>query len=698
MRKRVFSTLLVFVMTLGMFLPAMPSVCAVSEMTTSEDAIALIKEWEGFSPTAFWDVSQWTVGYGTAGVKGQTMTPEQADAAMREHLARIDRALNEFAASKGITLSQHQHDALASFSFNCGTLWLRSSGRLLSAVVNGGSDPNAFLFAISLWSNVAGETDIGVLRRRLSEANVYLNHVYAKSVPAEFSYVLFDAGGGTHGHGGEDKMQGYINTADAPILAADPTRTGYTFGGWFNGSGQQITALNASTRSSVLYARWIGADGTAVEPEPAELPAVTADAKPLTTGTVQCDTYVNLRRGPGTSNAVIGKVTAGQTLNIYEMQTVADRQWGRTEEGWICLQYVALAGTTPAEETAPAEPADNAPEMPSEPEEKPEPAKPQSGTVNADGLNVRKAPGTANEKISRLNRGTKVTVYETVTTDNAPWGRIDGGWVCMYYIDLKSDTPAALETPVSTGTVSSNTQLNVRSGPGTANSRVSGLNPGTKVSIYETVTAQGLTWGRIDGGWICLQYVALSQPVREDSAPAEEPAQTPPAESKPAEKEPSEEKPAQSVQTDGAGNLLGVVSSGTALNVRCGAGTAFPMVGMLNPGTEVTIYEQSGADGLRWGRIGPSRWICMSYVALGAKAPVEQESQETPKAEGKVVSATNLNIRSGPGVEYPLTGKLAPGSAVKIIDVKTVGATTWGRTATGWISMDFVAIESGSLG
>lgn len=767
MMKRVFSTLLVFVFTLGMLFLTAPRAQA-APLSTSEDAIQFIKSWEGFSAKAYWDVTQWTVGYGTAGKKGQTMTVEQADKAMRDHLAKVDTAINEFAAAKGLNLTQSQHDALASFSFNCGTVWMRSSGRFVTALTSKATG-NDFLFAISLWSNVAGNPDVGVLRRRLSEANIYLNDVYSKSLPADYTYVIFDANGGVNGHGGEDKMQGYITAADVPILAADPTRTGYEFSGWYTArtGGTKVIFLSDAVRGKALFARW-GAKVTVTQDANVRSGAGTANgitgsvrkgqkltitdvvnvngaawgqfedgwlalmytdfkgtasqtAQPassvvIDSGTVSCDTYVNIRKGAGTGNAVIGTVTNGTAVSIYEKTTVSGRPWGRTADGWICLDYVTLSGSQPeaatesTEATAPSEEAETtAPstEAPVETTEAPaetagaatepttaptvqptEPAKTQTGTkatVNADGLNVRSAAGTGSKRLTTLNKGTKVTVYEQVTKDAAPWGRIDQGWVCMYYIDLPSAEDQTTQTPVSTGKVSSTTGLNVRSAPDASASRVAALKAGTAVSVYETKTVDGQPWGRIGKGqWICLTYVKL------DSTQSSKPAEQSPAQTKPAEVT----KPAAPVQQNTKGEVKGSVSSSTALNVRAGAGTTFPVVGMVDPGTEFTIYEQSNADGYKWGRIGQSRWVCMSYVTLGSQSST---AAAKPIATGKVKSTTNLNVRSGAGTANPLAGKLKPGTEVTIYETQKVGSTLWGRIDTGWISTNYVEVKTGSL-
>ena len=48
---------------------------------------------------------------------------------------------------------------------------------------------------------------------------------------------------------------------------------------------------------------------------------------------------VNVRSGPGTGYDKVGKMNKGDTILVYEVQTVSGRKWGRIDEGWICLDY-----------------------------------------------------------------------------------------------------------------------------------------------------------------------------------------------------------------------------------------------------------------------------------------------------------------------------------------------------------------------
>lgn len=679
MRKRFACVLMALVMVIAM-VPAMVTPAdAASDLSSSEEIIGLIKKFEGFSATAYWDTDHWSVGYGTAGTKGQTITKKKADKEMRAHMSTIDEKINAFADKYGLEFDQSMHDALAAFSYNVGTGWMKSSGRFRDAVVEGASNAE-FLFYITLWANIDSVPERGLIVRRLCEANIYLFDDYSTSLSDNLSYVILDPNGGMAGSGGEDKMQGYLVNKGAPILAADPEKPGATFVGWFTqrNGGEQVTRLDKSTALATLYAHY---EGGAEEKED-EFSEVIA------TGKVVCDTYVNVRNGAGIGYGLAGRAVNGTEVDIYEIKTVGALKWGKTMDGWICLDYVLLDGEEEPEEEETAEEETEAEEPETEeteaPEETDEPEEEdasedeeaeydeigQTGVVvNANVVNVRGAAGTDNPVVSTLKVGSKVMVHRQVTIDKTPWGQIDQGWICMNYVRLNADEfeeKTDLPEPVDAGKVSSTTNLNVRSGPGTEYNRVNFLTPGTRVTVYEIRTVRGEKWGQVgDGRWVCLSYVTL------DSDKDEEPEQ------------PDDE----AEETDSDALFSGKVNSSTSLNVRSGPGTDFNRVKTLKPGTSVTVYEEKEAKGVRWGRIDEKNWVCLSYISINSNTDTSEEKT------GRVISNTVLYIRSNAGKEYNIVGWLNPGTKVTVLEQKKSGSLTWGRISGGWVCMSYIRTE-----
>ena len=143
-----------------------------------------------------------------------------------------------------------------------------------------------------------------------------------------------------------------------------------------------------------------------------------------------------------------------------------------------------------------------------------------------------------------------------------------------------------------------------------------------------------------------------------------------------------------SVSGDGttAVRNTGTVNTTTGLNVRSGPGTGYARIKTLSPGTAVSIYEYRTVDGVKWGRIQTSQWVCMTYVSLSAQASGEENWTGT----GTVISSTNLNVRSGPGTNYTRVGQLTPGTKIEITEQTKVSGTSWGKTARGWVCMSYV--------
>ena len=157
MHKRILCLLLTAVMLLSL-IPAfaLPSQAA-SNMKTSEAAIKILKDLEGFSEFAYFDYSHYSIGYGSSCEKDEYpngITEEEADALLREFLGKMEEDVNRFANRQGILFSQNQFDALMLFTYNVGSSWVLSDGEFRQAVIDNASG-NDFLYAICLWSTAA---------------------------------------------------------------------------------------------------------------------------------------------------------------------------------------------------------------------------------------------------------------------------------------------------------------------------------------------------------------------------------------------------------------------------------------------------------------------------------------------------------------------------------------------------------------
>ena len=184
---------------------------------------------------------------------------------------------------------------------------------------------------------------------------------------------------------------------------------------------------------------------------------------------------LNIRENAGTNYASVGQYKYGDKVSITETKN----GWGKTDKGWISLDYVYEAGKTGKN--------------------------PAKGIVTGDALNIRSGPGTNYESVGSYNAGTRVNILEQMTIGNTTWGCTDKGWISLgyVYIDGTKGEHSGTGSVIGDG-------VNVRSGPGTNYETVGSMNYGTDVEIYHQVKVNDTWWGCIGSGkWICMDYVGM---------------------------------------------------------------------------------------------------------------------------------------------------------------------------------------------
>ena len=140
-------------------------------MKISDRGIKLIQEFEGCKLTSYLDsVGVCTIGWGSTGsdIKpGMTITQEEADRRLRDHLAGVEERIEVLVT---IPITQNQFDALCSFAYNLGVGALRTS-TLLKLINLGdfGSAAKQFL----RWDRAGGVSLAGLTRRRRAEMALF---------------------------------------------------------------------------------------------------------------------------------------------------------------------------------------------------------------------------------------------------------------------------------------------------------------------------------------------------------------------------------------------------------------------------------------------------------------------------------------------------------------------------------------------
>lgn len=227
------------------------------ELRTTEQMIALLKSKEGFRATAYWDYSQYSIGYGSACTKDEYpngITEAQADILLREMLQGFEEKLDKFLQENYITLRDNQYDALISLTYNIGSGWMKESA-LATLLKNGTYSNNELASAIGIWCHVKsnGVTSIhdGLVARRISEINVFLYGDYSGEATGFYS-VRFEQT--EKGDRARDIAFYEAGSAYDPAFEAT-SDDGEIFLGWYTEDGTLLTDLRA-TQDLMVTARW----------------------------------------------------------------------------------------------------------------------------------------------------------------------------------------------------------------------------------------------------------------------------------------------------------------------------------------------------------------------------------------------------------------------------------------------------------
>lgn len=672
--KRFVCFLLTFLMIVSLVPATVLTASAASSLNTSDKAIEILKQFEGFSAEAYVHGGKHYIGYGTQiddpNVYKDGITKTEATALLKNHVKdTVDKAINDFAKKFNIAFTQYQHDALSLFSYNCGTAWMSTDGVFRSAVVNG-KKGNDFLNAICLYNGGDTSSDYfrGLLNRRLAEANMYLNNIYSSAAPSGYTYVVLDSNGGslTDSFGNNLVIFAY-STSSSPALTLKPTKSGDSFLGWYlvnneKGTETPVSVLDKTTAKLTLTAKW--QNGT---------DKVTANYT-INASEAASTTVYGLA---DLTSSEVGTLKANSKFQVSGEKIVGDIKWvygtgtntkGKSITGWVAYKNVKNEDLTSDTVLA-------------------------TGTVTATTLNVREAATTDSDTLpgSPLAKGTivKILAYknEYTATGTSSWGKIafNGGygWINLAYVDLRDATEEDNTSLVGkTGKIVNADKVNVRTTPGVAATNFkTTIAKDTKVTIYETKQiAGGATWGRIkwnnnlNEGWVYMYYVQVDGQSNGSTSGG---------------------------SSSEVAIYTGVVSSNTNLNVRRNPKVTSTQVGSLPRGTKINIYEETTTNGVKWGRTDKG-WVCLQYVTLTATGnkPSNGAEHVVVKKVG-TITASALTLRKDATNNSEALKTLAKGDIVTIVEQKeeatSTGTKLWGKVTvdgvTGWINLAYVDVK-----
>ena len=136
-----------------------------------------------------------------------------------------------------------------------------------------------------------------------------------------------------------------------------------------------------------------------------------------------------------------------------------------------------------------------------------------------------------------------------------------------------------------------------------------------------------------------------------------------------------------------------VNSGGDPLRVRADPNTSSQILTKLSDGTQVEVLEQAENGWYKIAHEGISGFVSGEYlvvheegqeqaVALAAEADAEAAS-----TFGRI-TASSLNVRSGPSTDHEKVGSLAAGRVVELLEE----SDGWYRIENGYISTEYVTI------
>lgn len=335
-----------------------------------------------------------------------------------------------------------------------------------------------------------------------------------------------------------------------------------------------------------------------------------------------------------------------------------------------------------------------------------------TATIVTGQLNVRSGPGVEYNVVTTVSQGNVVALLGRDV--NGTWAYIQTatavvGWVnagseyinpsvpisSLPIVTLTTATPTATATgaPTSTPTPTATAvpvtgayatiatgALNVRSGPSLAFSPVTAVYQGNVVSLIGR-NANG-TWAKIrlsngTEGWVNAASTYITPNVAISSLPVVTPADAP------------------------ASSATALVATG-ALNVRSGPGVTYSVVTVASQGQTVQMLGRNANSS--WVKIrlsnGTEGWVnaYSDYItpSVAVNTLPFADSPAQPEPPVPVAPGAVLNLRSGPGFNYPVTGSVYQGLQVSAIGRNA--ANTWLKVRLsdgqeGWLGAQYVQLS-----
>ena len=400
-------------------------------------------------------------------------------------------------------------------------------------------------------------------------------------------------------------------------------------------------------------------------------------------------TGVNIRTGAGTGNAAIGKYLTGTTVEILEVTTHGASKWGRTDKGWVCMDYIVMVSNyVPSGSTSSSTGTSTG--SSSTGSTTSTAVAIYTGYVNEETV-VYKSTSTGSEVVRTLDAGDPVTVHELLTnveyedkkigekdTDEGYiiqtekkttyWARVNDG-----YIVAPGYEDAITLYALDDETYTANEKVEVRNGDDIT------LAKGDKVTVTRVWIEKNEFWGYIEcdkgEGEVCLSKLTKGAVTfTEQTNTNTNTGSTGTATTTPVLGSTGNTSTGGYVTNTSGYKYTGKVINTNEVNVRATASTNATITTTLKSGAALVVYETTISENMAWGRCDAG-WVYLYYVDL------------TPCVNGAVDARVVYNDNTIIYTDMNCSGVAGSYSRMSVIDIyEIVGKMA--RTELGWVNTD----------
>ncbi|MGE7907292.1 SH3 domain-containing protein [Peribacillus sp. NPDC094092] len=362
---------------------------------------------------------------------------------------------------------------------------------------------------------------------------------------------------------------------------------------------------------------------------------------------------LNMRKSGSESAGMVAKLTRGTQVTVYSESKGWAKVKANGKEGYVSTKYLSAT--------------------------RPEAVKKAAATVktttkyvnvSTGSLNMRKSGIESASIVSKLTRGTQVTVY----SESKGWAKVKAngkeGYVSAKYLSAtKPGTVTKAGATVKTATKYVNVSmgsLNMRkSGKATANV-VAILSKGTKVTVYSEANGWAKVKANGKEGYVSAKYLSASKPG--SGAMSATPAKT---------------------------TTKYVTGS---LNMRKSGNASASIVAILSKGTKVTVYSESNG----WAKIkanGKDGYVSIKYLST-AKPGTGSTAVTPEKTATKYVNVSSgtLNMRKSGSESANIVAKLSKGTKVTVYSESKGWAKVKANGKDGHVSAKYLSTTKPGTG